>query len=177
MHISHNMQAPCEVPAVVVFGCGNVLFGDDGFGPAVIDRLRRIVWPETVRIIDAGTAIREYLLDYLMLPALRPRLLVVIDAWACEGEEPGRVRQCTPRELPLRKMHDFSLHQFPTVNLLAELEAETGIEVVLLVAGTATPPDRIEPGLSPAMQEAVADACAGVVRLVVPFTALEHASS
>jgi len=177
MHISHNMQAPCKVPAVVVFGCGNVLFGDDGFGPAVIDRLRRIDWPETVRIVDAGTAIREYLLDYLMLPALRPRLLVVVDAWAGEGSEPGQVRQCPPRDLPLRKMHDFSLHQFPTVNLLAELEAETGIEVVLLVAGAAMPPDRIEPGLSPAMEDAVADACARVVRLVAPFAALEHASS
>lgn len=173
MHISHNMQTLCEVPTAAVFGCGNVLFGDDGFGPAVIDRLRRIAWPATVRLVDAGTAIREYLLDYLLLPALRPRLLVVVDAWAGEGSEPGQVRQCTPRELPLGKTHDFSLHQFPTVNLLAELEAETGIEVVLLVAGTATPPERIEPGLSPAMQAAVGDACARVVRLVAPFAAME----
>jgi coenzyme F420 hydrogenase subunit delta len=176
MHISHNMQAPCEVPAVVVFGCGNVLFGDDGFGPAVIDRLQQFDLPETVRILDAGTSIREYLLDYLMLPILRPRLLVVVDAWSSKDEEPGQVRQCVPSDLPFRKTHDFSLHQFPTVNLLAELEAETGITVILVVAGTATLPDRIEPGLSSVMRAAVDIACEQLVRIVTSFTALEHAT-
>jgi coenzyme F420 hydrogenase subunit delta len=173
MHISHNMQPRIDAPVVVIFGCGNVLLGDDGFGPAVIEQLLRSDLPESVSAIDAGTAIREYLLDYLLLPALRPAMLIVVDAWSAAGELPGQVRQCVPADLPMQKTHDFSLHQFPTVNLLAELGEETGIEVVLLVARTAIVPDRIEPGLSPVMQGAVAAACARIVRLVAPYTTLE----
>jgi coenzyme F420 hydrogenase subunit delta len=177
MHISHNTQLRCDPPGVVIFGCGNVLLGDDGFGPAVIEQLRRSDLPESVQAIDAGTSIREYLLDYLMLPALRPALLIVVDAWSGEGDVPGQVRQCAPADLPRRKVHDFSLHQFPTVNLLAELEEETGIEVVLLVARAAMVPDRIEPGLSPVMRGAVDAACARILRLVTPSAALEATAS
>jgi coenzyme F420 hydrogenase subunit delta len=168
MHISHKMQSRFEEPVAVIFGCGNILLGDDGFGPAVIEQLHQSDLPESVRAIDAGTAIREYLLDYLMLPALRPAMLIVVDAWSAEGDAPGQVRQCVPADLPVQKTHDFSLHQFPTVNLLAELEKETGIEVVLIIAQTANIPDRIEPELSPVMRTAVDAACARILRIVTP---------
>ena len=176
MHISHNPQSRSNAPAVVIFGCGNVLLGDDGFGPAVIERLLRSGLPESIQVIDAGTSIREYLLDYLMLPALRPALLIVVDAWSAEGDAPGQVRQCSPADLPARKVHDFSLHQFPTVNLLAELGEETGIEVMLLVARTAIVPDWIEPGLSPVMQAAVDTACLRIQHIVSPYATLEAAA-
>jgi coenzyme F420 hydrogenase subunit delta len=177
MHISHKTQSRLEAPAVVIFGCGNILLGDDGFGPAVIEQLRQADLPESVRVIDAGTAIREYLLDYLMLPTLRPAMLIVVDAWSAEGDAPGQVQQCVPADLPVQKTHDFSLHQFPTVNLLVELEEETGIEVVLIIARTASIPDRIEPGLSPVMRTAVDAACARILHIVRPYTALEETTS
>lgn len=164
MHISHNKQSMAEQPTVVVFGCGNVLLGDDGFGPAVIERLLQSGLPESVLALDVGTSIREHLLDYLMLPSLRPQLLIVVDAGT--GGCPGQVRQCRPDELPAAKIHDFSLHQFPTVNLLAELQAETGIEVMLLLAQAAVPPEQVAPGLSPAMRTAVLEACGRIARII-----------
>lgn len=159
MHTSHkNRQA--MVPEVVVFGCGNVLLGDDGFGPAVIDALSSTDLRSAVRLVDAGTAIREYLLDYLLLPALRPRVLLIVDACdpLTDAAHAVQVRRMRPTALPLRKSHDYSLHQFPTVNLLAELEQETGIKVELFVAPLVVVPDYIAPGLSPAMQAAVVEA-------------------
>ncbi|NIM48234.1 MAG: hydrogenase maturation protease, partial [Gemmatimonadales bacterium] len=42
---------------VVVLGCGNVLFGDDGFGPAVAQHCQehyRI--PADICVLDAGTS-------------------------------------------------------------------------------------------------------------------------
>jgi coenzyme F420 hydrogenase subunit delta len=166
MHISHNMQSDPAPPTVVIFGCGNVLLGDDGFGPAVIEQLCRAPLPDPVRAIDVGTSIREQLLDYLLLPATRPGLLIVVDAGLEEDGPAGEVRRCRPRDLPRRKIHDFSLHQFPTVNLLAELETETGIEVVLLLARSAFLPERVAPGLSPAMRIAVDTACAHLRDLI-----------
>ena len=38
MHNLHKENSSAST--VVVFGCGNTLLGDDGFGPTVIDRLR-----------------------------------------------------------------------------------------------------------------------------------------
>jgi len=175
MHISHNTQSCFAAPAVVIFGCGNILLGDDGFGPAVIEQLCQSGLAESIQAIDAGTAIREYLLDYLMLPALRPALLIVVDAAGVEGGVPGQVRVCDPADLPARKIHDFSLHQFPTVNLLRELQAETGIKVVLLLAQTAAPAAVLAPGLSPSMRTAVDEACRRIIDLVAPFTTLEAA--
>ena len=158
MHISHNMRIGSS-PQVVILGCGNVLLGDDGFGPAVIERLHQVGLPKTVEAIDVGTSIREHLLDYLLAPQLRPRLLVVVDAAYREGVDPGTLFHCRPEELPPCKAHDFSLHQFPTVNLLAELRAETGTRVELLLAQAANLPEAIAPGLSPVMDRAVAKAC------------------
>jgi coenzyme F420 hydrogenase subunit delta len=46
---------------IIVVGCGNVLFKDDGFGPAVIEALEEYFKehedekPENVMFIDAGT--------------------------------------------------------------------------------------------------------------------------
>ncbi|MCL2340156.1 MAG: hydrogenase maturation protease [Proteobacteria bacterium] len=172
MHISHNMHSEAA-PLVAIFGCGNPLLGDDGFGPAVVGQLASAGLPPTVRLIDAGTAIREYLLDYLLEPALRPALVVIVDAEPGEGAGIGRVRRRVPAELPARKIHDFSLHQFPTVNLLRELEAATGIEVVLLLAGIDGPAALCAEGLSPPVRAAVDEACAQIVELVAPFVALE----
>jgi len=42
-------------PASLVIGLGNPLQGPDGFGPAVIDRLRRVSLSERTTLLDAGT--------------------------------------------------------------------------------------------------------------------------
>ncbi|MBM9535583.1 hydrogenase maturation protease [Desulfobulbus alkaliphilus] len=159
MHTLHKSRS-AAVPKVAVFGCGNTLLGDDGFGPAVIEALSDADLRATVCLVDAGTSIRDYLLEYLMLPALRPEMLIVADAGepCADASGDGLVRRIRPAALSPRKSHDYSLHQFPTVNLLAELEQETGIRVELFVASLAVVPERIAPGLSPRMQAAVAEA-------------------
>ena len=49
---------------IMVVGCGNILFADDGFGPAVIEALGKISeehpLPEKVKIVDAGTGGPHY---------------------------------------------------------------------------------------------------------------------
>ncbi|MCL2790842.1 MAG: hydrogenase maturation protease [Desulfobulbus sp.] len=173
MHISHNRQTRVTSPPVVIFGCGNLLLGDDGFGPAVIEQLARSSLPETIRLIDAGTGIREYLLDYLLAPAQRPDLLIVVDADPGQGAAVGQVRVCTPADLPPRKIHDFSLHQFPTVNLLRELAQATDIEIVLLLAGIDPPGALCTQELSLPVRIAVDEACVRITEIIAPFAALE----
>lgn len=143
----------CRKPTLVL-GCGNILFGDDGFGCAVVDYVERHhAVPEAVCLLDAGTSVRK-LLFTLCLSPVRPRRLLILDAIDA-GRSPGEVFEINPAEIPLVKLDDFSLHQLPTSNLLRELQENCGIDVRVLVCQTAPLPEEISPGLSPSVQAAL----------------------
>lgn len=143
----------------LVFGCGNPLIGDDGFGPAVIDHLERCCdLPDTVGVLDVGTAIRDFLFD-ILLAERKPRQIIVVDAADKPGRKPGELFELPVTEIDAQKTHDFSLHQFPTTNMLHELQTATDIEVRILVVQVDVIPDVVAPGLSPAVQGAVPAAC------------------
>ncbi len=59
--------------STVIFGCGNVIMGDDGL-PAVIEELEmHCILPDKVYCHRCGTGIREYLFDYVFAPNLGRR--------------------------------------------------------------------------------------------------------
>ncbi len=141
--------------------------GDDGYGPAVADRLNQFYQlPEGIEAVDAGTTVREYLFDYLLTEEGRPNKIIILDAVDFTGRNPGEVFEIVPAEIPAKKIHDFSLHQFPTVNLLQELEEHTQIEVLILAAQIEFIPDEIAPGLTPPMQKAVEEASARIAEML-----------
>ncbi len=134
--------------------------GDDGYGPAVVDTLNSTyLLPSNVEAVDVGTCVREYLFDYLLSEEGRPEQIIILDAVDFENKKPGEVFEIRPDQIPAKKIHDFSLHQFPTVNLLKELEENTGIQVLILAAQVEHIPDEIAPGLSVSMSKAVTEAC------------------
>ena len=142
--------------SIVIFGCGNLIMGDDGFGPEVIAHLQaHYQLPESVNAIDAMTGIREYLFDYLLSEEGRPEEIIILDAVDFPDRKAGEVFLIDSASIPAKKIHDFSLHQFPTVNLLHELEQNTGIRVTIIAAQIEYIPEEIEPGLSEPMAAAV----------------------
>lgn len=146
--------------STMIFGCGNVIMGDDGYGPTVVDELNaQGSLPDDVQAVDVGTCIREYLFDYLLAEDLRPERIIVLDAVDFPERSPGEVFYISPDSIPAKKIHDFSLHQFPTVNLLLELEQHTGMEIKILAAQIEHIPEEIAPGLSEPMSKAIPVAC------------------
>lgn len=142
--------------SAVIFGCGNILMGDDGFGPAVIEELMTCCpLPNRVAALDVGTGIREYLFDYLLAPDHRPERLIVVDAVDFPGRRAGEIFPIDVSSIPAKKIHDFSLHQFPSINLLHELQQHTEMKVDILAAQVQSIPEQISPGLSTAMAGAV----------------------
>ena len=143
---------------VLILGVGNVLFGNDGFGPEVIDFLtRNFAIPDDVYIIDVGTGARKVLFT-ISLSETRPQEIVIVDAvdW---GQEIGSVSEIPVEALPITKMDDFSLHQVPTSNMLRELQDDCGVKVTVLVCDVGPIPQVIEPGLSRNIQQSVIQAC------------------
>jgi len=150
--------------SILIFGCGNILFGDDGFGPAVANYLKEnYVLPEDVLVMDMGTSIRDTLFN-LTLSEKKPQKIIIVDAVDQPGRRPGEVFEIPVEGLPEKKTADFSLHQFPTVNILQELKDCTRIDIVVLVAQTEVVPDEIKPGLTETMQAAVRKVCRRIMQ-------------
>ncbi len=149
---------------ILVLGCGNILFGDDGFGPSVASQLE---WcgrlPENVSVINAGTGVREILFD-LVIDEQRPRKIIIIDAVDAK-KDPGEIFRINVEEIPKNKIDDFTIHGMPTSNLLRELKECCGVEVVILVGQVEHIPDQVKPGLSPVLARSVAAAADEVVKL------------
>ncbi|MFA5111182.1 MAG: hydrogenase maturation protease [Desulfobaccales bacterium] len=145
--------------SVLIFGCGNILWGDDGFGPAVIQRLNdHYRLPDHVLAMDVGTSIRDILFD-LVLSDRKPKKIFIVDAVEYPDRKPGEVFEIPVEGIPDKKASDFSLHQFPTVNMLSELKEHSHIDIKIIVAQTEIIPDEVKPGLSPAMTAAIDTAC------------------
>ncbi|WP_291318446.1 hydrogenase maturation protease [Desulfonatronospira sp.] len=151
---------------VVVFGCGNTLYGDDGLGPLVIKVLQdRGDLGKDVACIDAGTSIRPLLFD-LILSDNHPQRVIIIDSTTDEDMEPGEVREIDISRVDPKKISDFSMHQFPTTNLLKELQETTEIELGIIVVRAAHIPEKMQEGLSPQVQKALDKVQEKVLQLV-----------
>jgi len=139
---------------VVVLGCGNVLFGDDGFGTHVVDHLEREgLIPSHVSVINAGTGVREILFD-LVISDQRPRRVIVVDA-VDKNRTPGDIFTIDVDDVPLHKVHDFSLHHMPTTNLLKELKDLCHVEVIIIVGQVASVPETVKPGLTETLTRSI----------------------
>jgi coenzyme F420 hydrogenase subunit delta len=149
--------------SVLILGCGNILIGDDGFGPAVAQSLRNdFTIPPDVCVFDAGTSVREILFD-TVLSEKKPSKIVIIDAMDC-GREPGELFMLDIDALPKVKIDDFSMHQIPTSNLLRELKDHCGIEIVIIGCQVADTSDSVNPGLSKPVEEAVKPAAESIAK-------------
>lgn len=139
---------------VLITGCGNILFGDDGFGPEVVEYLRahyRI--PDNICLLDVGTGIRKILFT-ITLSEERPRVIVVIDA-VDKGRKPGEIFEISLDEMPEIKIDDFSIHQVPSSNLLKELQDLCGVEVRIMACQVESIPDTMQSGLAEPLKQAV----------------------
>ena len=152
----------CRKP-ILILGCGNVFFGDDGFGCALVDYLlAHYEVPPTVYIADTGTGVRK-LLFTLCLSPVRPRRILVVDAIDVD-RAPGSWFEIDVAEIPRRKADDFFMHQLPTSNLLRELGEGTGVEIRVLACQTGPLPEHVSPGLSDPVRRAIPEVAEWVAR-------------
>ncbi len=161
-----NLKKDLFEKKAVIFGCGNILWGDDGFGPAVIHHLNKHhELPDDISALDMGTSIRDILFD-LTLSDKKPGRLIIVDAVDFPDRLPGEIFEIPVAHIPEKKVSDFSLHQFPTINLLAQLKEQAKIEIFVLVGQIEKMPDEVSPGLSTTMQDAVASACERIMEIL-----------
>jgi len=143
---------------VVILGCGNILFGDDGLGPEAVDYLKENYrLPPDVYALNCGISVRE-LLFTITLSEVRPERIIIVDAMDV-GKPAGEVFEVDVAEIPAIKIDDFSMHQLPTSNLLKELKDICGVDVRIISAQVRHIPEEVGPGLSKTVKEAIPAVC------------------
>ncbi len=160
----NEVEVPSYISAkVLILGCGNVLFGDDGFGPEVAKCLEKIIEtdnslePDSYVIMNVGTSVRKILFN-ITLSELKPHKIIIIDA-VDKGRKPGEIFEISVDEVPKIKIDDFSIHQLPTSNLLKELKDLCNVDITVLACQVEYIPEEIEQGLSKTLQASVPKMC------------------
>ncbi len=149
---------------ILILGCGNILFGDDGFGPEVIGYLEaHYRLPETVLAQDMGTSLQEFLFDLLIAP-VKPKRVFIIDAISRVGQKSGELFEIDLAQFSEREKSGRPFHQFPSLAQLQELQGLTGVDIRILVVQTRELPETVRPGLSPEIKEAIPRACDWLVK-------------
>jgi coenzyme F420 hydrogenase subunit delta len=139
---------------ILIAGCGNKLFGDDGFGPEVVEYLLdHYNIPNNICLLDVGTGIRKILFT-ISLSEPRPKEIVIIDA-VDKGRNPGEIFEIALDEIPIEKIDDFSIHQAPSSNLLKELQDFCSVKVRVMACQIKAIPEAMESGLSEPLKKAV----------------------
>src|SRR4030066_1575143 len=139
---------------ILIAGCGNKLFGDDGFGPEVVEfLLDHYNILNNIFLLDVGPGIRRILFT-ISLSEPRPKVIVIIDA-VDKGRKPGEIFEITLDEIPLEKIDDFSIHQVPSSNLLRELRDFCSVKVRVMACQIDAIPESMQSGLSEPLKRAV----------------------
>lgn len=138
---------------IVVIGCGNSLLGDDGFGPAVVEKLEKAGLD--AELLDAGTD------ETAVVKALGGcGTAIVVDAAAKKGTAPGELLEielADGKELGKNSSVPTGAHGMDLAHALKTAKAIGNWPEKILLVGTA--PQRLDgAGLSPAVEKAVAKA-------------------
>ena len=150
---------------VLVFGCGNILLSDDGFGPRVAEELlKNYHLPGNVGVINAGTGVRNILFD-IALSEKKPEKIIIIDAIDA-GKTPGEIFELPIDEIPEKKIDDFSMHQLPTSNLLKELKDLCKVDVIIIACQVENIPTEVSTTISNKLIDAIPEACKRINELI-----------
>lgn len=137
---------------ILVIGCGNILFEDDGFGPAVTvaleEHFKDKELPENVMIIDAGTGGPYYVFS---IPNEMWKKLIIVDI-VDFGAEPGTIRIFDVNELPEGSYEN--VHSWPVNQPLHELNDKVEILVIGCQPESVSAPD-VKLGLTKNVEDAI----------------------
>lgn len=134
----------------LIVGCGNTLYGDDGFGPEVIRYIKEnnIEFPGDTCVIDGATSAPHYIFT---LPQEKWKNIIIIDI-ASLNEEVGTIKV-----LDLDKIHEenryMDVHGLSATYPLHDLKNDVKIKLVVIQPENI--PIEMKMGLSKVLEEKI----------------------
>lgn len=144
---------------ILIFGAGNLLLSDEGFGVHFIRHLERhYVFPDNVELFDAGAM--GIMVTHKLEEADR---VYIVDVLAMDGE-PGQCHRFTKDEFMLKRIPlKMSPHQIGVQEALLIIEMRGRCPEELYLLGVI--PASMEPGseLTPLLQKRLVEIADGLV--------------
>jgi len=154
-------------PEIVIAGCGNPLFADDGFGPAVIEELQKLTLPDNVKVVDAGLGGPHFI--FTMLDPEVTKRLVIVDI-ADYGAEPGSITKLRVEDLPPGSYRDA--HSWDIAEPLQRIKDRVDITIIGCQPKRVTDPN-MEIGLSDEVSKAIPK----TVRIVLETIGVDYGTA
>ncbi|WP_456471774.1 coenzyme F420-reducing hydrogenase, FrhD protein [Methanocaldococcus sp.] len=113
---------------ILILGCGNFLFGDDGFGYFVLEELKKRIndkVKDRVAILDAGAGASS-ILD--LVEDSKVKKIIVVDAIDF-NLKPGEIVVLKPEDLPDDSL-GLDAHGIPLTNKIKALSKKFNIKIV-----------------------------------------------
>lgn len=151
-------------PEIVIAGCGNPLFADDGFGPAVIEEMENLSLPDNVMIIDAGLGGPHFI--FTLLDPEVTKKLVIIDI-ADFGAVPGSITKLRVEDLPPGAYRDA--HSWDLAEPLQRIKDKIEVTIIGVQPARVTAPE-FELGLSDELQKAIPK----TIRVILETIGVNH---
>ena len=136
-------------PEIVIAGCGNPLFADDGFGPAVIEEMENLSLPDNVMILDAGLGGPHFV--FTLLDPDVTKKLIIVDI-ADFGAEPGTITKLRVEDLPPGAYRDA--HSWDLAEPLQRIKDRIEVTIIGVQPARVTAPE-FELGLSEELKKAI----------------------
>ncbi|MBB6402549.1 coenzyme F420 hydrogenase subunit delta [Methanococcus maripaludis] len=121
---------------VLILGCGNILFGDDGFGYTVVNKLNElkeeypILESNKIQIIDAGTGASHFILS--LIDEKTPLKKIIIADVIDYGLPPGELKKLYSKDLPDIDKYHIDAHDMPLAGMLKDIEDNYGVKIVVI---------------------------------------------
>jgi coenzyme F420 hydrogenase subunit delta len=154
-------------PEIVIAGCGNPLFADDGFGPAVVEELQKYSLPENIGVVDAGLGGPHFI--FTLLNPEETKRLIIVDI-ADFGAEPGTIAKFRIEDLPPGSYRDA--HSWDLTEPLERIKDQIDITVIGCQPKRVTDPD-MEIGISDEVSQAIPK----TVRIVLEMIGVDYGTT
>ena len=154
-------------PEIVIAGCGNPLFADDGFGPAVVEELQKYSLPDNIGVVEAGLGGTHFI--FTLLNPEETKRLIIIDI-ADFGAEPGSIAKFRIEDLPPGSYRDA--HSWDLTEPLERIKDQIDITVIGCQPKRVTDPD-MEIGIS----DEVSQAIPRTVRIVLDMIGVDYGTT
>lgn len=143
---------------IVVAGCGNPLFADDGFGPAVVEKLKEFELPENVTVVDAGLGGPHFI--FTLLNPESTKTLIIVDI-ADFGGEPGELRWLSVDELPVGSYRDA--HSWDLTEPLQVIKDDIKIRILACQKKYVSAPEMVI-GITDEVQRSIPEAVSEILK-------------
>jgi len=145
-------------PEIVVAGCGNPLYADDGFGIAVVESLQGLELPENVKVVDAGLGGPHFV--FTLLDPESTKRLIIVDI-ADFGGEPGELRWLTVDELSVGSYRDA--HSWDLTEPLQHIKDDIKIQVLVCQKKYVSAPEMVI-GITDEVERAIPGAVSEILK-------------